>query len=199
MGQDPNQPYSGPYGQQPDSGYQGYQQQPPSGYQQPPSGYQQPPSGYQQPPSGGYQYQQQGVPPYGQAPLYNVGHPNGATSINLDPKTAAGLSYLGAWVTGLIFFFIEKENRFVRFHAMQSILAFGAYTVLNIIINVVQSALYNYVPVLGCVTGPVLWLAFLAIWIFCMVNAFQGKYIKLPVIGDYAEKYSTPAPKAPGM
>src|SRR5436853_7023740 len=130
QGQDPNQPsqYGGysppqqpqpqptdPYsGQQPGYGQQsGYGQQP--GGQQP--GYGQQPGGqqygnYQQ---GGYQQGPYGVPPGGaQSPL-------GPTSMGMQPNVEAGLSYVFFWVTGLIFFLMEKQNRFVRFHAMQSI------------------------------------------------------------------------------
>jgi uncharacterized membrane protein len=213
MGQDPNQPYPGQYGQPqsggvpPQGGYQGgYQQQgqgayppPDSGYQQPNPGYQQPNSGYQQPnpgyqqPNSGYQYQQ----PYGQpqGQLYNTNHPNGPTSINMDPNTAAGLAYLGTWLTGLIFFLIEKQNRFVRFHAMQSILAFAALFILDIVVSIVFSLL-SFVSIIGCFITPLIGLAIFVIWIICMINAFQGKYFKLPIIGDYAERWANPTPGA---
>lgn len=199
MGQDPNQPYPGQYGQPggvppQQGGYQGYPPQgqgaypppPNSGYPPPNPGYQQPNSGYQQPNSG-YQYQQ----PYSGQPgqLYNTTHPNGPTSINMDPNTAAGLSYLGAWLTGLIFFLIEKQNRFVRFHAMQSILIFAALTILSIALSIVGTIL-SFIGLIGCLITPLISLAWLVIWIICMVNAFQGKYFKLPIIGDYAERWA---------
>jgi uncharacterized membrane protein len=207
MGQDPNQPYSGQYGQQPgqygqpgvppQGNYQGgYQQQgaypPPQnpGYPPPNTGYQQPNTGYQQP-GPGYQYQQ----PYGQpgaGAQYNTGHPNGPSSMSMDPNTAAGLSYLVGWVTGLIFFLIEKQNRFVRFHAMQAILL-SASTIIAYIVLSIISGILSFISILGCIFGlfiVVLWLGYAVIWIICMVNAFQGKYFKLPVIGDMAENWS---------
>jgi uncharacterized membrane protein len=202
MGQDPNQPYSGPYGQpggtppvpppQGQGSYPGgYQQQQSGPYQQPNSSYQQPPANPYQQPGGPYQqpnsgpYQQQ---PYGQTgyQTYNTAHPNGATSINMDPNVAAGLSYLGTWLTGLIFFLIEKQNRFVRFHAMQSILTFAAFTVLYIVASIVFAL--PFLSIVGCFITPLIGLAGLALWIVCMVQAFQGKYFKLPIVGDYAER-----------
>ena len=57
----------------------------------------------------------------------------GKCSINMQPNLAALLSYLLGFVTGLIFYLIEKDNKFVRFHAMQSILVFGALFVLHFV------------------------------------------------------------------
>jgi uncharacterized membrane protein len=191
MGQDPNQPYSSnPYGQPsgvpPQQNYQGgYPPQAPGGV----------PPYQQQPPSGGYQYQQ----PYGQPGQYNTSHPNGATTLNLDPNVAAGLSYLGAWLTGLIFFLMEKQNRFVRFHAMQSILSFAALTVLSIIVSILGTVL-SAISIVGCLLTPLVSLLWLAVWLVCMINAFQGKYFKLPIIGDYAERYANSGTtNTPGM
>jgi len=48
------------------------------------------------------------------------------SSTGLESNVAGLLSYLVGWITGLIFFLIEQEDEFVRFHAMQSIIVFGA-------------------------------------------------------------------------
>lgn len=193
QGQEPNQPGAYPnqpsqYGapvpppNDPYAAQGGYQQQ--GAYQQPP--YQQPP--YQQPPVYGQQqyggYQQ----PYGAA-----AGANGPTSMGMQANTAAGLSYIAGWITGLIFFFGEKQNRFVRFNAMQSILLYAAVTVIYIVLGVLGGALlfsglYGLVILLNSVVG----LGAFVLWIILMINAFQGKYLKLPIIGDYAEKFSTP-------
>ncbi len=205
QGQDPNQPaqpegYPQQPGYQPGSepqqgAYQGGYQQP-GGYQQQPN-YQQ--SGYQQQPGyqpGGYQQQQNYQQQYG-APYTATTNPNGPTSMGMDANVAAGLSYLFSSVGGLIFYFGEKQNRFVRFHAMQSILFNAFWIVLFIVFFTVQSVLYATVIlsplalVLTCLTF-LLPFAILVLWIILMVYAFQGKYIKLPVIGDYAEKYAAP-------
>src|SRR6266700_1365479 len=200
QGQDPNQPVQ-PEGYQQQPGYQqgghqqqqnyqprSYQQQPgyqPGGYQQQ-SGYQQ--GGHQQPPN--YQL------PYG-TPFTAIPNANGPTSMGMDANVAAGLSYLFSIVGGLIFYFGEKQNRFVRFHAMQSILFNAFWIVLFIVLFTVQSLLYATVIliplgiVFTCLTF-LLPLALLVVWIVLMVYAFQGKYFKLPVIGDYAEKYAAP-------
>ena len=201
QGQDPNQPGQ-PGGYQPGGDPQpgGYQQQ--GGYQpggDPQPGAYQQQSGYQQQPGyqpGGYQQQPGYQQPYG-TPSSAIPNPNGPTSMGMDANVAAGLSYLFSIVGGLIFYFGEKQNRFVRFHAMQSILFNAFWIVLFIVLFTVQSFLYASVIliplgfVFTCLT-ILLPLALLAVWIVLMVYAFQGKYFKLPVIGDYAEKYAAP-------
>jgi uncharacterized membrane protein len=108
--------------------------------------------------------------------------------MGMQPNVEAGLSYLFGWITGLIFFLMEKQNRFVRFHAMQSILFFGGLTVIQIILNVIG----NF-PIIGVFTfllGSLVWLIGFVGWIVLMIFGFQGKYFKLPIVGDYAEKYA---------
>lgn len=203
MGQDPNQPYSNPYGQPPSGGvppqggeyYQGYSQQPPQGgYQQPPNtGYQQPQQPYGQPTPG---YQQPYGQPGAQGP-YNTASPLGPTTINMEPNVAGGLSYL-TWVAGLIFFLVEKQNRFVRFNAMQSILLSAVAVAVYIILTILTTILAF--SSIGCIFFPIQLLVDLGLfvlWLICIINAFQGKYFKIPFIGDYAERWSGSAAGTP--
>lgn len=104
----------------------------------------------------------------------------GKTSTGLQPNAAALLSYLLGFITGIVFFVIEKENKFVRFHAMQSIVTFGALFVL-------QMAL-AFIPVIGWVLTPIIGIATFILWIILMIKAYQGESFKLPVAGDIAEK-----------
>jgi len=189
QGQDPNQPgqYGGytPPPNDPYSGQQGGYQQ--GGYQQ--GGYQQSPYGQQQ--YGGYQ-QPYGAPAGGGAAASALG----PTSMGMQANVAAGLSYIVGWITGLIFFLSEKQNQFVRFNAMQSILFSGGLTALYIVLEVLTFvfAAAN-IGVLALLLGCLFWLVGLAafvVWIILLINAFQGKKFKLPVIGDYAERYANP-------
>ena len=98
-------------------------------------------------------------------------------------------SYIAGWVTGLIFFLMEKQNRFVRFNAMQSIIFFASYSVFLVVVSMLTAVLpFALSGVLSCVSGLV-GLGVFVMWIILLVNAFQGKYFKLPIIGDYAERY----------
>ena len=104
----------------------------------------------------------------------------------LEPNIAGLLCYVLGWLTGLIFFLIEEKDEFVRFHAMQSIIVFGAITVVSIVFGILF-----IVPFLGPILGGFLWVASVALWIILMVKAYQGERFKLPIAGDLAEKYST--------
>ncbi len=102
------------------------------------------------------------------------------STMNIEPNVAGLLCYLVGWVTGLIFFLMEKENKFVRFHAMQSIVVFGAFSVLSIVLS--------FIPVVGWILGTILGVAAFVLWILLMIKAYQGEKWKLPVAGDIAEK-----------
>jgi len=106
--------------------------------------------------------------------------PQGKTNSGLDENVAGLLCYVFGIVTGVIFMMIEKENRFVRFHALQSIFVSAAIIVLNIAVNLV--------PLLGMLISFLLSAAAFILWIVLMVKAYQGQMFKLPIIGDMAEK-----------
>lgn len=118
----------------------------------------------------------------------------GTTSTGIQANVAGLLSYLLGWITGIIFFLIEKENKFVRFHALQSIVVFGALTVVQILVGMLISmvALMHLgflIPLLSTV-NLLLSLAGLIAWIVLMVKAFQGELFKIPLAADIAEKNS---------
>ena len=114
-----------------------------------------------------------------------------ASGINvsgLSDNAAGGLSYVTI-IPAIVFLIAEpyKKSSFVRFHAWQSIFFFVAWAVIDILVGVVQ----NIVPSAVFLTLTVLQLVGLAIflvWIFVFVSAFSGKRLKLPIIGDLAEK-----------
>jgi uncharacterized membrane protein len=98
-------------------------------------------------------------------------------------RNVAGLlCYVLGWITGLVFFLIEKENKTVRFHAMQSIIVFGAITVVSIIVS--------WIPIVGYIIGVLLSILALVLWILLMIKAYQGGKYKLPIAGDMAEKWA---------
>lgn len=99
----------------------------------------------------------------------------------LPQNTAAALTYLLGFVTGILFLLIEKQNKFVRFHAMQSTVLFGGYFVLNWVLW--------FIPVVDVIWGLLsipLGLLLFVLWIYLMYQAYQGVEYKLPVVGDFA-------------
>ncbi len=110
------------------------------------------------------------------------------SSTGLDSNIAGLLCYVLGWVTGLIFILIEKEDKFVRFHAAQSILFSAALTIIFILFDIFLFA----VPVLWylfMLLYSVLGLAGFVVWIMLMVKAYQGEEWKLPVVGDMADNW----------
>lgn len=123
------------------------------------------------------------------------------SSTGLDENVAALLSYIFGWVSGLIFFLIEKDSRLVRFHAMQSILLnvlagilFFVVWVATVVVAIVGAAIGDVVgTVINLLAGLIFLVFVVAILIaviLCLVKAFQGQYFKLPIIGNFAEKFS---------
>ena len=104
----------------------------------------------------------------------------GKTSTGMQPNVEALLAYVFGLVTGLIFFLIEKESQFVKFHAMQSICISVGFFIVGVILA--------FIPIIGVIGGILLNLAGLALWIVCMVKAYQGAWFRLPIVGDIAAK-----------
>jgi uncharacterized membrane protein len=127
-------------------------------------------------------------PPQQIQPNYQPSQPGGQkTGMGLEPNLAAALSYLCGWLTGLIFFLVEKDNNYVKFHAMQSIIVFGSLTVISIACTIL-----SFVPAVGWILGligkiGVMCIGFIA-WILLMLKAYQGERFHFPVAGDIAEK-----------
>jgi uncharacterized membrane protein len=108
------------------------------------------------------------------------------SSIGLEPNLAALLSYLIP-VVGLVFFFIEKENKYIRFHSLQSVLFCAALFVVNIGLTVI-AFVPGIGPIIGLLGSLVIGLGGFVFWIILMIKAYQGENYKIPVIGDIAEQ-----------
>lgn len=93
----------------------------------------------------------------------------------LPKNTAAALSYVLGWLSGIVFLLIEKDP-FVRFHAMQSTLTFGLLTVLS------------FVPIIGWALSPLLMIVGFVLWLVLIFKAYQGEEFKLPMVGNFAQK-----------
>jgi uncharacterized membrane protein len=101
------------------------------------------------------------------------------TSLGLEENFEAVLCYLGFWVTGLIFYFVEDKNKFIRFHAMQSILVFLPLMIFSWIFWFV----FIWI-------GWFFWGLLFVLWLVLMIKAYQTQKFKFPIVGDIAEKNS---------
>jgi uncharacterized membrane protein len=129
----------------------------------------------------------------------------GKSALGLDGNLAAALGYpIG--IIAIICLVMEKENRFVKFHALQSILLHVAYVVGAIVLVI----LFMIFAVLGMAASvatesgagvglmgllsTLIWFAFILAYlgalIFTAVKAYGGVMFKLPVIGNMAEKFA---------
>jgi uncharacterized membrane protein len=103
----------------------------------------------------------------------------GGSSTGLEPNVAGLLCYLGFWISGIVFLVIEQKNRFVRFHALQSIVTFAALTVAG--------ALLGWIPYAGSVFGTIIGILAFILWVVLMVKAYQGELYRVPLAGQVAE------------
>lgn len=102
------------------------------------------------------------------------------------------LAYVLGPITGILFLVTEKDDDFVRFHAMQSTILFGGIFVIHILLGIFWQ--------LSLMLGPIISLASIICWIVAIYQAYSGKRFKFPVVGDIAEeqlkKNSSNPPKA---
>jgi|SRR3989344_9649831 len=105
---------------------------------------------------------------------------SGKTSVGLDENLEGLLCYLLGFITGIIFIIIEKDSRFVKFHAWQSTSVFLLLALVHFFLG--------WMPFLGGVLSFVIGIGIFAIWILLMYKAYLGEKYKLPIVGDFAEK-----------
>ena len=113
---------------------------------------------------------------------------NKDTSLGLSENIEGVLCYSFGFVTGIIFLFLEDDNKFVRFHAIQSIIVFLPLFIIYVAIT--------FLPMVGLIMNmmswpiiiPILSIIIIIFWLFMMYKAFIGEKYKLPIVGDFAEK-----------
>jgi len=127
----------------------------------------------------------------------DVMSPVGETgSKTIDTNVVGALSYLAGLVTGIVFLAVDpyKSNSFVRFHAFQSIVFNVAWIVLWMVWMLLSAMLTPLTAgVFGLIAGPltlIFTIAGFGIWIFLMVQAYQQKLFRLPIVGKFAAGYA---------
>ncbi len=100
-------------------------------------------------------------------------------SSGLEENVAGLLCYVAGWISGLIFLLLETQNKFVRFHAAQSIVVFGLLSIIGFV--------FGWIPFFSLFMWPLVGALSFVLWIVLMVRAYQGVLYKLPVVGDIAD------------
>lgn len=115
----------------------------------------------------------------------------GASSTGLEPQFAAALAYLAGPFSGLVLLLAERTNRFVRFHAWQAIVGLGGLGLLALVLLLcaflglfVSPAVFTTLYVLAGLTAA----GWLVVWGLCLVKAFGGSAMRLPLVGSYAAR-----------
>ncbi|MBX3243736.1 MAG: DUF4870 domain-containing protein [Acidobacteria bacterium] len=123
--------------------------------------------------------------------------PGGKTALGLDANVGALLCYLPVCAINLIYSIIvlvtEKDNKFVRFCAFQSLLLMVALIVLWVGVIIISVVLAFVSSTLSMLFSLVVWLfvlAFIGLAIFLCIKAYGMQKVKLPIIGDLAEKWA---------
>ncbi len=111
------------------------------------------------------------------------------TSVNIAPNVAGLLCYLGGWITGIIFLVLEQKNNWIRYHAAQSIVVFGALFIAGMILG--------YIPIIGPAFSIIIGITGFVLWIILMVKAHNGERYKVVWAGDIAERMVAPSGNIP--
>jgi uncharacterized membrane protein len=132
------------------------------------------------------------VPPAGAAPGGAAPQP-GAVAAGMTDNAASALCYVLGLITGILFLVLApyNQNKTIRFHAFQSIFLNIAWILVLIVINIIFHALLLVSVFLFAISGLVsllVWLAFIVLWVYMIVSAYQGKTVVLPVIGPIAQQ-----------
>jgi uncharacterized membrane protein len=99
---------------------------------------------------------------------------------DLSPNVAALLCYVAGWISGIMFLVLEQKNRYVRFHALQSIIIFGSLTLAGVV--------FGHIPVIGPGFSAIFGITGFILWIILMVKAIGGDMFKMSWAGNLAER-----------
>ncbi|MBI2012471.1 hypothetical protein HYW39_02460 [Candidatus Curtissbacteria bacterium] len=105
-------------------------------------------------------------------------------SADTNRNLVAAVSYLLFFITGIVILLVEKEDRFIRFHAFQSTLVFGGLFVASFILDLILAP----IDLLATLVNTLIWIAIIIVWASSIVRAYQGKIFKWPIAGNLAQK-----------
>jgi len=111
------------------------------------------------------------------------------SSTGMDAKIAVLLAYLFSWLGGLVIWLMEKENRFVKWNALQAlilgIIQMVSIVVISVILGLIPYIGWFFFSWLGYVLAGVAWI----LAIIAIVKGFSGKSFRIPGVSKLADKY----------
>lgn len=113
------------------------------------------------------------------------------SSTGLPSRTAAALAYSGWWITGAVFWFLERDDQDVRFHAAQATTAFGLIALLVLLFGGLAAASLSYLPsafTLFMTAAAVTWIGGAVLWGVTMWKMACGDEWRIPVAADLADR-----------
>ncbi len=114
--------------------------------------------------------------------IHMADNSNQKAIFGLDENIASFLCYLIIWITGIIIYLLEKENKMVKFHALQSVLVFLPLNILYWILGYIF-----WWSGIGYILTMIVGIGMFILWIVLMIKAYQGERYKLPIVGDIAD------------
>lgn len=133
--------------------------------------------------------------PVSATPVSTIGAATAATGPGLTPNMAGALAYSLGIITGVLFLVLEpyRRDRFVRFHAMQSVLYFVAAVAFSIAWRIMVGMLMSISGWLALATVPIrllISLGLFCLWLFLMYQAYSGREFSIPILGPIAKKHA---------
>lgn len=138
--------------------------------------------------------------PSAEADRQKSNEPASTTNTGLEENAAAALSYVLGWITGIVMYFVEPDDESIRFHAAQSIVVFGGFSVLVLVIGFLSAVISGLAAAGGMGVGVffglfsmimslisfVIWIAGLGLWLYLLVRTYQGQDPRVPVAAGIA-------------
>ncbi len=120
-------------------------------------------------------------------------NPGPGAHSGLSENVAGLLCYVLGWVTGVVFFLIDKRP-YVRFHAAQSIVVFGGLHILRVVLGMAFGIGFGFGAwgafSFGLLVFELIGLLSLVLWILLMIKAYQGERFRVPIAADIADSFA---------
>ena len=107
------------------------------------------------------------------------------TSLHMNVNLACALCYLLGCISGILFFVLETRSKKIRFHALQSILIFTLLAFLSVL-SAFLAIVTDFVPFRLAISA--IWILQFVVWLFMILKAYEGKTVKIPGLGDFAQE-----------